>query len=106
MDQHDDNSARCAICSKPLVNQGAFCAFCGTKIIPSSTISAIDAYVQDKVNLALSGRLKDQSSLVRELGDKAEDIVWKRINRIHRHTWRAHCCLFRLRRFRWDKDPR
>ena len=30
---------------------------------------------------ALSDRLKDQSSLVREIGDKAEDVVWSRFKR-------------------------
>jgi hypothetical protein len=44
-----------------------------------STPSAIDAYVQNKVNLEISSRLTDQASLVREIGDKAEDIVWKRL---------------------------
>lgn len=71
----------CVACSKPLVEGGDFCPFCGTKVFPSSTTSAIDSYIQNKVNLELSTRLKDQNSLVREIGDKAEDIVWKRLTR-------------------------
>jgi hypothetical protein len=39
----------------------------------------IDTYVQNKVSLELSNRLKDQTAIVRELGDKAEDVVWKRL---------------------------
>jgi hypothetical protein len=71
----------CVVCSKPLVNGGEFCPFCGTKVVPSSTTSAIDSYIQNKVNLELANRLKDQNSLVRELSDKAEDVVWKRLTR-------------------------
>jgi len=71
----------CALCSKPVVEGGEFCAFCGAKVIPSGTTSTIDTYIQNKVKLELSDRLKDQNSLVREIGDKAEEIVWKRFNR-------------------------
>ncbi len=71
----------CALCSKPLVGGGEFCAFCGAKTVPSSTTSAIDTYIQNKVKLELSDRLKDQNTLVREIGDKAEDVVWKRLQR-------------------------
>ncbi len=69
----------CIACSKPLVDGGEFCPFCGTRVVPSSTASAIDSYVQNKVNLELATRLKDESSLVREIGDKAEDVVWRRL---------------------------
>jgi uncharacterized Zn finger protein (UPF0148 family) len=68
----------CIACSKPLVEGGEFCPFFGKKVASSSTTSAIDSYIQNKVNLELSTRLKDQSSLVREIGDKVEDVVWKR----------------------------
>jgi prefoldin subunit 5 len=77
----EKQNTACAACSKPLVGEGDFCPFCGTKIVPSSITSAIDTYIQNRVNLELSTRLKDQNSLVREIGDKAEDIVWKRITR-------------------------
>jgi archaellum component FlaC len=69
----------CVQCSKPLEDGWEYCPACGTKTVPLSTPSAIDAYVQNKVNLAISSRLTDQASLVREIGDKAEDIVWKRL---------------------------
>jgi hypothetical protein len=69
----------CVLCSKPLTQGGEFCPFCGAKIIPYSTAAAIDTYVEDKINQEVASRLKDQSSLVREIGDKAEDIVWKRL---------------------------
>jgi uncharacterized Zn finger protein (UPF0148 family) len=69
----------CVLCSKPLAEGGVFCPFCGAEAVPSSTTATIDAYVQNKINSALSDRLKDQSSLVRELADQAEDIVWKRL---------------------------
>ena len=51
------------------------------KTVPSSTTSAIDAYIQNKMTLELSARLKDQTSIVRELADKAEDTVWNRLKR-------------------------
>jgi hypothetical protein len=66
---------------KAAVEGGEFCPFCGTKTVPSSTTPAIDTYIHNKVNLELSSRLKDQSGLVREIGDQAEDIVWKRLKR-------------------------
>jgi hypothetical protein len=76
-----EKNTACIACSRPLVEGGDFCPFCGTKIVSSSTTSAIDSYIQNKVNLELSNRLKDQNSLVREIGDKAEDVVWKRLTR-------------------------
>jgi hypothetical protein len=73
-----EKNTTCLACSKPLAEGGEFCPFCGTRIIPSSTTFAIDSYIQNKVSLELSNRLKDQNNLVRELGDKVEDIFWKR----------------------------
>jgi hypothetical protein len=69
----------CRACSKPLTDGGEFCPFCGTKVLPSSTTSAINDYIHCKVNQELSARLKDENSLVREIGDKAEDVVWRRL---------------------------
>ncbi|UGV25387.1 hypothetical protein E0H22_06655 [Rhodopseudomonas boonkerdii] len=71
----------CAVCSKPMVEGGNYCPFCGAEALPPSSNAAIDDYLRKKVDLELSGRLKDQSSLVRELGDKAEDILWNRLTR-------------------------
>jgi hypothetical protein len=72
-------SQTCLQCSKPLDEGWEFCPSCGTKIVPLSTPSAIDAYVQTKINSELSNRLKDQTSFVREIGDRAEEVVWKRL---------------------------
>ncbi len=72
-------SKNCVACSAPLVEGGKFCPNCGTRVVPASMTSAIDAYIQNKVNQELSSRLKDQDSLVREIGDKAEDVVWRRL---------------------------
>lgn len=68
----------CSSCAKPLVEGGAFCPHCGTRRLDGGVASAIDSYVLSRVNAELSTRLKDQNSLVREVGDKAEDIVWRR----------------------------
>jgi hypothetical protein len=68
----------CVLCSKPLAEGWRLCPFCGAEAVPSSTTATIDAYVQNKVDSALSDRLTDQNSLVRELGDKAEAIVRQR----------------------------
>jgi hypothetical protein len=72
-------SRRCLVCSEPLIEGKAFCPSCGAKAIPSSTLSAIDVYVQKKIDLELSTRLRDTNSIVRELGDRAEGVVWKRL---------------------------
>ena len=71
----------CVVCSKALVEGGDYCPFCGAEAVSASSVSAIDAYVRKKVDLELSGRLKDQNSVVREIGDKAEEILWSRLKR-------------------------
>jgi hypothetical protein len=43
--------------------------------------AAVDAYVAARVDREVSARFKDQNAIVRELGDKAEDVVWKRLTR-------------------------
>jgi hypothetical protein len=80
-DEAAPNRPACVVCSKPLVENGEYCPYCGAEAVSSSSASAIDAYLRKKVDLELSGRLKDQNSLVRELGDKAEDILWNRFKR-------------------------
>jgi hypothetical protein len=82
MSEHPDQAAAspdqtCAACSRALEEGWGFCPGCGAKTVPSSTISAIDTYIQNKLTLELSARLKDQSNIVRELADKAEDTVWE-----------------------------
>ena len=69
----------CAACLKSLVDGGDFCPFCGTRRDTLSTTAAIDVYIQNRLNLEMLNRLKDQASLVREIGDQAEDVVWKRL---------------------------
>lgn len=71
----------CAVCSRPLVSDALFCAFCGTRIVETATLSAIDTLVQNKLNLELKSRLEDQKNIVREIGDRAEDVVWQRLKR-------------------------
>jgi len=84
MSEHSDQTAAspgltCAGCSKPLEQAWEFCPWCGAKTIPSSTTSIIDTYAKNRVDFAISDRLRDQATLVRELADKAEDTVWNRL---------------------------
>src|SRR5271154_4059049 len=69
----------CPVCSKPLVKDGEFCPFCGTRRSAFSTIAASHSYIQSQLNLALSKRLEDQKNVVREIADQAEDVIWKRL---------------------------
>ena len=84
MSEHPEQAAAspsrtCTSCNKPIEQEWELCPFCGTRILPATTIAAIDIYIQNKVTSVLSDRLTDQNSLVRELGDKAEVIVWQRL---------------------------
>jgi len=72
-------SEACVVCAKSLVEGGEFCPFCGARRLAPSTATAIDTYIQNKLDLELSRRLTDHASLVREIGDQAEDVVWKRL---------------------------
>jgi uncharacterized Zn finger protein (UPF0148 family) len=67
------------VCSEPLIEGKAFCPSCGAKTVPSSTLSAVEAYIQKRVDEELSTRLRDANSVVRELGDKAETVIWQRL---------------------------
>jgi hypothetical protein len=71
----------CPKCGDNLIDQKTYCANCGLAVGQGPDRVAIDSYVQAKVNQELSSRLKEQSNLVREIGDKAEDIVWARLKR-------------------------
>lgn len=42
---------------------------------------AIDSYIEARANRILDARLSDQATLVREVADKAEDVVWARLKR-------------------------
>jgi len=74
-------SPTCRSCSRSLEEGWVLCPYCGERTLPPSTTAAIDTYVRSKVDLALSERIKDQSGVVRELADKAEDTVWSRLKR-------------------------
>jgi macrodomain Ter protein organizer (MatP/YcbG family) len=69
----------CQNCSKPLVDGGEFCPFCGERTIDESTASTIDAYIRTKLDQEIARRFTDQTTMIREIGDKAEDVVWRRV---------------------------
>ncbi|MEP7353285.1 MAG: zinc ribbon domain-containing protein [Acidobacteriota bacterium] len=72
---------KCPKCGDLLVLEKPFCPNCGLAVGHLADRIAIDSYVQAKLAQELSVRLKDQSTLVREIGDKAEDVVWARLKR-------------------------
>ena len=69
----------CPTCSQPLVAGGSFCAYCGAQVVPVSAGQVIDAAIRRVVDAELNARLRDQNSVVREIGDRAEDVVWRRL---------------------------
>jgi uncharacterized Zn finger protein (UPF0148 family) len=71
----------CPTCGQPLVSGGGFCAFCGTQVSPVSEVQVTDAAIKKSIDAELSVRLKDQSTMVREIADKVEDVIWKRYTR-------------------------
>src|SRR6266550_4140893 len=71
----------CPKCGDALVKDKPYCPNCGLAVGTPTNRTAIDSYIQAKIDQELSARLKDQSSLVREIGDKAEDVVWARFKR-------------------------
>jgi uncharacterized Zn finger protein (UPF0148 family) len=81
----------CPRCGDALIAGKLYCANCGLAIVALPERVAIDAYVEAKVSQALASRLSDQTSLVREIGDKAEDVVWTRLKR---YTWAVGIFLF------------
>lgn len=104
MSEHIDQPApsanhRCLVCSERPIEGKAFCPSCGAKAVPSSTLSVIDAYIQKKIDLELSNRLKDTRSIVRELGDKVEGVVW---NRLRLATWAVGLFLIILAFLGWN----
>jgi hypothetical protein len=69
----------CPTCSQPIVTGGNFCAFCGAQLAPVSAGQVTDAAIRRVIDAELATRLQDQNSIVRELGDRAEDVVWRRL---------------------------
>lgn len=87
------SSDLCPRCADPLIPGKLYCANCGLAVIALPDRVPIDAYIEAKVGEALARRLVDQTSLVREIGDKAEDVVWARLKR---YTWAVTIALFLL----------
>jgi uncharacterized Zn finger protein (UPF0148 family) len=78
------NVPTCPKCGDPLLHGKCFCPNCGLAVAPLTDRATIDAYIQAKISQELTSRLKDQASLVREIGNQAEDVVWARLKR---YTW-------------------
>ena len=70
---------QCLECGGPLLAASPFCPHCGAAVLSKSQRAQVDAYVQARVAKELGVRLTEENALVRELGDKVEDLVWKRI---------------------------
>jgi hypothetical protein len=73
------DQGKCPKCGDSLVDRKPFCPNCGSPVLVIGDQIAINKYVLSIVSDELSNRLKDQSSLVRELGDKVEEVVRRRI---------------------------
>jgi hypothetical protein len=69
----------CPECRKPLLGNAPFCPYCGAVVLSKSQREQVDSYVQNRISKELGTRLADQAIIVRELSDKVEDLVWKRI---------------------------
>src|ERR1035437_6843298 len=72
---------QCPKCGDALLEGKPYCPNCGLAVGSQVERTAIDSYVQARIAQELSARLKDQGNLVREIGDKAEDVVWGRLKR-------------------------
>src|ERR1035441_7875140 len=72
---------KCPKCGDALLEGKPYCPNCGLSVGPQVERTAIDSYIQARIAQELSTRLKDQGSLVREIGDRAEDVVWGRLKR-------------------------
>jgi uncharacterized Zn finger protein (UPF0148 family) len=73
------SSPSCPRCDETLIAGKQFCASCGLAVAPLVNMPEINAYVEAKVKNELDARLKDQSSMVRDISDQAEAVLWKRI---------------------------
>jgi len=69
----------CPLCKKPLASDAKFCSSCGARTIDPTTLSTVEAYVKAILDDEISKRFVDQNSIAREIGDKAEDTLWKRL---------------------------
>jgi hypothetical protein len=71
-------SAVCPNCGKVVDPSDPFCRHCGLALLPRSQAALVDTYVTTKVDQVLADRLASEDSLVRAIGDKAEDVVMRR----------------------------
>jgi zinc-ribbon domain len=69
----------CPACGSPLAEAARFCSSCGARAVDPSVLSTVDAYINKQLDQEVAKRFTDQSSIAREIGDKAEDVVWKRL---------------------------
>lgn len=74
-------SNTCVNCGASLISGKPFCADCGRPNGAPPDLATMQAYVDGKVTAELSAKLKEQQNVVRELADKAEDVVWNRLKR-------------------------
>jgi hypothetical protein len=69
----------CPLCEVALAEDARFCPSCGTRAIDPSMLSTVEAYVKIKLDQEVAKRFTDQISIAREIADKAEDVVWRRL---------------------------
>lgn len=70
---------RCVNCTKPLSADASFCSSCGTKVVDPPVTAFVEMYLTKRLDDEIAKRLKDQTGIARDLADKAEDAVWKRL---------------------------
>jgi uncharacterized protein YceH (UPF0502 family) len=69
----------CLLCKKPLASDAQFCPSCGTRVIDPTMLSTVDVYIRSRLDDEIAKRFVDQNTIAREIGDKAEDTLWKRL---------------------------
>jgi hypothetical protein len=72
-------SATCPKRTGAVDPQDPFCRYCGFAILPRPQAALADAYITAKIDQLLTARLASDESLVRGIGDKAEDVVMRRL---------------------------
>jgi hypothetical protein len=69
----------CPECNQPLHGNAPFCPYCGASVLTKLQRDQVDGYVRTRVGKEVTERLVEEDRLVATLGDKVEDLVWKRI---------------------------
>jgi hypothetical protein len=87
----EQSENKCPHCSENLITGKLFCPTCGLAIVPPDQKVALDAYITAKVSREIALKTQDQTTMVREIGNRAEDEVWKRITR---YTWATGALIF------------